>query len=220
MYKKSKKAGNVWGLVILGLIIIITAIVIVGNQDYYSDFFSGISVENSVSLVETIGGEITGPTETALTVLGYITGDIPEILIDSSNGVSAVIVVVAIWIMIFLIFGDILRTFGSFDERIAWSVAALMAIIGANLKFMTLIAASMTALFLPLGIFAAYFGIFAAFALFIAFEWGMDGIAARVVEKRMAKDALRGRETTNTVNNAINFLRGVGGNVQNEQPGE
>ncbi len=196
------------------LLLMLLVVVVVYNFDSYQNLDLG--AKEVKSLVDLFGSSVSEGFKPFLSFFGYIIGGVPQVLLDSTNEVGAVIVLVAIWLMFILMFGDIIKNFSTFSPAISWSVAVLLGIVGANLKMMSFIAAFMTAIFLPLGMFAAYVGLIGAFVVFIMVEWGSSRATEWALNKRILKDSMKGKETTNTVNNAINFFRGTGQNIQEE----
>jgi len=205
---KNKRGATTWLWVIVGIVVILTV------ASFYlgdiSSAFSQINLKNAQKVSATIQSTGNVVIDSIVKGLDYVIGEVPSNLVESSGPVNAVIVLVALWVIIILMFGDILSNFGGFSREISWVIAILLGIVGANLKMMTAIAAILTAIFLPLGIFAAYAGLFAAFVAFFAVEWGIQSMMPWVMRRKGAQEAVRAQHNTGTILNAIQHYKQVG----------
>jgi len=201
-----------WIWVIISAVFLIFAIWVIWGGDIASAFTS-IDYDRVIPLgefLEVTNDQVWGPV---VTVVGYIVGGVPDLIAGGSftdNKSSAVIVLIAIWLLIFVIFGDILRNFSSFSEPVAWTVAFLFGVIAANLKLVASVVAVLTGIFLPLGVLAAYAGLFASFVAFFAVEWGIKAWMPFVMRRKAAQQAIKANTATQSMLNAIRNYKAVG----------
>ncbi len=123
----------------------------------------------------------------------YIFGQIPQFLIDDlENATSAAIIVVAIWALFFLAFSDIFRMFGGiFSPAVGWISAGLVAVIAANLKFVSVIAIYMLTVMAAFGSLAVLVVLASTFGLFLMFHFGLSDIREMLIMRRAEESALK-----------------------------
>src|SRR5438105_1032101 len=63
-------------------------------------------------------------------VCRYLFG--PDVSVGN-DALSAAIITIALWILVFVTFSDIISTFSTFSKPISWIIGGLIAIIAANL---------------------------------------------------------------------------------------
>ncbi len=114
--------------------------------------------------------EILG-TKAFANVLRYIFGE--PLYYTGINAISAGIVTIAIWLLLFLTFSDIIATFSSFSKWVSWSVGFLIAVIAANIGLVIKIAAVLTGIFSFAGVLAVYTALGAALAAFVVVNLGI-----------------------------------------------
>lgn len=144
------------------------------------------------------------------TILGFVIGGVPNNMIMSSTALGSVIVLICIWLMFILAFGDILKNFSSFSDKISWSIAILLGIAAANLKVIGGFAAILTTIFAGLGVFAIYAGLFASIIAFFVVDWGIGGLAPWVMRRKSMQESVKSQESTDTILNAIRSYKRVG----------
>jgi len=203
------KAPNKWLVVALGIAIILIVIYYFGGtmveavKSAQAEGFQTIGATLNVA-----GDRVWGPIAT---FAGFVFGEVPNSLLASSNGpASAVIVIIALTGLIALTFGDIIKNFSSFGEGTSWAIGITLAIIAANLKVSAYLILGLTSIFLPLGVFAVYGGLFASFAAFFVVEWGIGSLAPWIMRRKSMQESAKAKETTGTILNAIQSYRQVG----------
>jgi len=112
-------------------------------------------------------------------------------LIGWTSEPSAAIIIIGIWLLLLLAFGDILTLFSMFSKPIAWVIAVVLAIIAANLKAVMFMAVILLAVSAFLGAFAVVGGIGTAFVMFILFHWGTSKFRRRLMVRRAEDVAMR-----------------------------
>ncbi|MEM4181696.1 MAG: hypothetical protein QXX68_00885 [Candidatus Pacearchaeota archaeon] len=171
MNNKGAVHPAVW--VLLGLIIIGATI---GTVSYFKNnpTLKGeikISIEPAVSIGEAIN-------QPSFNWVSFFTGKVPQFLVDKTNAISAVIIVLAIWLILLLTFGDIVAAFGTFSEKwIGWTVGTILAIIAANLNLVMLIAAWSFMFTATLGVFSVSVALAIPFIVFLLLQFGLKRVA-------------------------------------------
>jgi len=212
---KDKRAATA-GWIIVGSILILVIILAIY---YWPEIIGKANSINTgtISLKESLGAE--GTAWGSLTVvLGYIFGGVPTGLKDIAGGVSAAIVILALWGIMFLMFGDIIKNFSSFSREVAWIIAFLLAVVGANFKMVTFICSFLTAIFLPLGVLSAYIGLFTAFVVFVIVELGITSLGPWIANRREMQNKARGRAYTDTIITGMRTLGQVGEEASRGSP--
>ncbi len=184
--KRGLEVGWIVGVALVALVIVGAVIIIWGNPlSGSSRELGGITDE----LSQTQGFD-TLINENAV-FLNYIFGEVPQFLVDWTSEESAAIVILGIWLLVFLAFGDIMTLFSVFNKPIAWVSAGVLAIIGANLKLISFISVILLTLTSFLGSLAVFVAVGSAFVLFIAFHFGTSAFRRRLIIRRAEDAALR-----------------------------
>lgn len=198
----------VWWL--LGFIVVIIAITILINTPAWkiiTAFSPAVIDQTSTSFGEYLGE--------GFEFFGYLFGEIPTFLVSiTTNKWSPVIVVIAMWLLMFVTFGDIIATFGSFDSRVAWISALLITVIAANLKFVISILAFFVGILSIFGGAAVVLGIGTAFAAFIGVNLGIRSMAPWIMRRKAmmhaAKNAIETEKGAKKVSAAIKGMKEIG----------
>jgi hypothetical protein len=153
--------------VVLGVLAIVAFIVaLIYGIQFAKGFMdipslSGFDLGQYMSESEKIGDIVDNP---ALNFLSYIFGEIPNAVIDATSPVGSIIVTIAIFMILFLMFGDILDAFGTFSSRsVAWTIGIALTIIAANFKLVMIFGSVGFALVSGIGILAVLLGILVPF---------------------------------------------------------
>lgn len=114
--------------------------------------------------------------------LMYVFGSVPQAVINASSETGGAIIIIAIWFILLLMFGDILDTFGMFSkvERrdgrgkvigkyspVAWLIAFALVLVAANFKAIMYLAVLGFAITSSIGVFAALLGVLMPFLIYI-----------------------------------------------------
>ncbi|MBI3334765.1 hypothetical protein HYZ97_04735 [Candidatus Pacearchaeota archaeon] len=118
--------------------------------------------------------------------LDYIFGKPAAFLTSvTSSQYSPLIITIAIWLMLFITFGDIIATFGTFSEKIyGWLLGFLLAVIAANLKAVVYMIAFSVGLFSALGSAAVLLGVGTSFFVFLAVNFGLKQFGPFIMRRR------------------------------------
>lgn len=125
--------------------------------------------------------------------MDYVFGSPATVLTFTTNSeVSVVIITLAVWLLLFITFGDIIDVFGTFSEKwIAWSVGLLLSVIAVNLKFNVILLAFFIGIFSFLGGLAVLAGLVAAFVAFIGVNWGVRSWGPWMMRRKIMMEAQR-----------------------------
>jgi hypothetical protein len=177
MYSKKGEGRNVAGFVIVGLLLLVFLFFIV----YLTITYSKLAVNETLKWNEVIG---ENPIATLMT---YIFGDVT--MPSDVNTISATIITVAVWLLLFVTFGDIVATFSTFTPYVSWIIAFLISVIAANLGFVVKFVGAMTAIFSILGALSIYLGLGAAFVAFVVVNLGIWSLRGWVLKRRAMMSA-------------------------------
>lgn len=167
--KRGQVAGIIIGLIVT-VAVLIVVMTIVSSTGWYKnlsgDLLTGENLEGD-SFAEVTGND-------SFRWFDYIFGKIPTGIRDvAANDISAIIVIVGMWLLFFITFGDILSMFSTFSKPVAWAAAFLIALVAANLKFISWILVFAVGLFAWAGSAAVLVGMAASFVVFIAINLGI-----------------------------------------------
>jgi hypothetical protein len=170
--KFNKKGAINPGMVGLILIVGIIAIALIWSA-ISSNPSTGWTdkVTSFVSTSKPIGDAWGGGKASSVNWLSYIFGNVPQGVIDLTSGPSSVIVMILIFVILFLMFSDILSTFGTFgNEYIPWIIGFVLTIIAANIKAVMFITAFSFGLISGLGAITVLVGIATPFLVYFVFH--------------------------------------------------
>jgi len=128
---------------------------------------------------------------TKIVVLDYITGRIPAFLIEKTNEWSALIITVSMFLLLFITFGDIIATFGTFNQWVGWLAGFLMAVIAANLQFVISIITFFVGILSVFGGIAVVLGIGTAFVAFVFANFGIKSMAPWMMRRKAMHHAAK-----------------------------
>lgn len=221
--KFNKKGAVHPALVIFGVIIaFIVVLAVFGSVSTWFGNLSGSSksltsyISDSKSVyelaLEAKQASFTGPLGvnelSYLKPVSYIIGEIPQAIVDASSPIGAIIVIVLVFAILVMMFGDILDTFGTFSAPwVAWTIGVALAIIAANLKVVMLFAVSGFALVSGVGILAALLGVLVPFLIYIIlhvlFISNFKNIKNRVAFRQGVADVVGGVRASKTFAKAV-----------------
>jgi hypothetical protein len=123
------------------------------------------------------------------TILGIIFGD-PVIITTkgaATNVYSGMVIVMAVWILLFVTFSDIIGTFSTFSKGVSWVIGFLIAIIATQMNFLISSVSFFAKTFAALGSLAVFAGLGAAFLAFLAVNLGLTSLSKFVIKRRMMR---------------------------------
>jgi hypothetical protein len=123
------------------------------------------------------------------TILGIIFGD-PVIVLTqgaATNVYSGMVIVIAVWILLFVTFSDIIGTFSTFNKGVSWVIGFLIATISAQMNFLISVVSFLAKTFAALGSLAVFVGLGAAFLAFLAVNLGLTSLRKFIIKRRMMK---------------------------------
>ncbi|MBU3906903.1 MAG: hypothetical protein KKA64_01500 [Nanoarchaeota archaeon] len=184
-------------LIILGTIIGL-ALLIWGITALTKSFGSSTSVTARAGVFQQ-AGDVLGNAN--LNFLSYFIGGIPTFLIEQVGAISSFIIILGIFIMLFVTFGDIFNNFGAFSNSVAWVIAGVLAIIAANLKLVMYIAVWAFGLASGIGVLSVAVGIIVPFIIFLVLNVFLGA------QLRHLKDAATMEKGANEVSGAIKSFK-------------
>jgi hypothetical protein len=120
--------------------------------------------------------------------LNYIFGEVPIYLTAWATGVSAGIIMIGLWVVLLVTFGDVMSLFSMFRESIGWLIAVVLTIVAANVKLLTYVSVVALSLTAGLGVIAIFLSLALVFILFVGFNFGTSALRKKLIERR-AEDA-------------------------------
>lgn len=196
-------------------IIVLTIIVavIIFAIPYLSTLFSdNIAAEKAkgISGFNDIISSSSGASIALLNIADIVFGKIPNSLLDqTTSDVGAVVIAIAVWFLIFLTFGDIIATFGTFNFGISWAIGFLLAVISANLQLTTNMTLFASSIFISLGLVGLFLGLGSAFVAFILVNFGVRSAKPWLIERRALMQAATGKVGAVRTGAAIEHLGDV-----------
>ncbi len=158
----------------------------------------------------------------------FLIGDVPDLkvvrtgdefatIFSNPKGVSlfgTFIVLLCIWIMVALVFGDVLRNFSAISASLAFPIGFLFAIAAANLGVLADFVTIATQWFAMFGVVAIYIALGLSFIAFIAVESGLKFFAPWVMRRKgmqiAAKNKNHTKKNVEELKTVISGLRDVG----------
>jgi len=119
------------------------------------------------------------------TFLKYLFGEPSNV---APNATSGIIITIAVWILIWVTFSDVIATFSTFSPFVSWTAGAMIGIIAANLGLLTGLVATLTGIFAFAGTVAIYIGLGAAFVAFIAVNLGLTSLRKWILTRKAMMD--------------------------------
>jgi hypothetical protein len=201
MNKRGETTWKTLGIVFGSMALIILIIYIAGQFAG-----SGPSIVEQVKSSKTLGA-VTGVS--FLDYLSYFVGGVPDLLVQESGAGGAVVIILALFVMLLVTFGDIISTFGLFSSpSVAWVIGAALAIVAANLKGIMYLAVWAFRIIAGVGILSVAMGVLVPFVLFFLINWGiLRGVKQYFWAKKADDQALVG--LTN-IRHGMRTLAGVG----------
>lgn len=130
---------------------------------------------------------------------------------------AAAIITIAVWLLIFITFADIIDTFSTFSKGVSWGVGFLIALIVANFGGMVGFISWITVLFSWLGTIAVFVGIGASFVAFLAVNLGLVKLKG-FLQARVAMSKAAGMRSGGIkVGGAIQGMKEIGKELERDE---
>lgn len=177
-----------------------------------SDASFGDRISQTTSLSSIFGLDSDSPFR----AIDYIFGDVPQYLIERTsggsggNGISAAIIIIGLWFLLFLSFADIVRLFGTFNAVTSWISAALLAIIAANLKFVMFVGVFALSITAGLGAVSVFAGLILAFVLFLGVQFGSEKLRDFAEKKKRSEMRIRAAMGSTKAVEGLKGLKEIG----------
>lgn len=189
-----KRGASTWAVVmwvvggIIGAFLLIWIVSLFGIGDLQGKTFGDI-VGDYQTMDEALGNS-------ALKPLTYIVGGIPGLLIQEIGITASVIVMIALFVMLAVSFGDILSTFSLYSKPVAWVIGIALTIVAVNFRLLILFAYVCFGLVSGIGVISTVVGIGVPFIIFIMlnFFWLRHFSSFRVRRElqRRAEESAKG----------------------------
>ncbi len=192
------------------LIVLAIIVVVVASYAFYAfrdTIAAGVS-QGYTNMGDFVAGSVGEGTQTALNALTYLFGPVPNQLKDRTpNEVSAIIIVIAMWFLLFITFGDIFASFSTFNSGVSWAIGGLLALMAANLNGVSFLVICFSAVFVALGTIGIFVGLFGAIIAFIIVNLGITSLGTWVMKRKLLIDSTRKDLATQA--GAADFAAGV-----------
>lgn len=207
--KINKKGLNPAISIVLFLVIVVVAIFAwdyfytkPGNQFSWDDYLT-----NSAPVGDLLGYP-------GLNWLSYVVGQVPEAITVASTPIGSAIVIILVWVILLLMFGDILSLFGSFStvtpsgggtpySPVAWIIGIFLAVIAANFKVVMAFAGLGFMLISGFGALAAILGVVTPFLIYI--------VVHTLFLKELGAWFMRGKNATKFKTGVADIEQGIEG---------
>ena len=180
-----KRRRNLWIIVaIVGVLVLaLLAIALFGSSPSGKVISGYADAATTTTTAVTPGRWLPLVGSNALAnALQYIFGS--PIQYQGINAISAAIVTIAVWLLLFVTFSDIIASFTSFSKPVAWISGFLIAVITANIGFVVGVATVLTGIFAFAGTFAVFGGLIGALVAFFAVNWGISKLGKFVLRRK------------------------------------
>lgn len=125
-------------------------------------------------------------------ILNFVVGVVP-VPEGSSSGMGTLIVLLCVWGMMALAFGDIFKTLSFFSKGVSWGIAILLTIAAANLGVLSGWLVFFTKVFAGVGVAAVYVGLGASFVAFFFIETGWTKFAPWLMKRKAMQTIAKSR---------------------------
>ena len=176
--KSKRGASQAFIVIVVAIIILASVIAVISLKS--SQTTAPAQVEQSRAVWTDKLGDSAGK------VLSYVFGPIAKVTNDDT---SSMIITLAVWLLIFITFGDIISSFSTFSSYVSWGAAFLIGIIASNLGIVVGTVAWTTGVFAFLGTLAVYAGLVGAFVVFIALNLGVTSLGPFIMRRKMMEAA-------------------------------
>ncbi len=126
--------------------------------------------------------------------------------IEGVEDVSVLILTIAVWLLVFLTFGDIISTFSSFKKWISWIISLLIAIIIAQFNFQVRFVLFLSRVFSMAASTAVFVGLGGAFFAFVVVNLGLWNLRKWILHRKYLMIANKADVGSKSVSDAITHL--------------
>lgn len=121
--------------------------------------------------------------------LKYVFG-IPS---DKSTTVTAIIVLIAVWLIFFLAFGDTIAQYGFFSKGIGWVIGFALTVILANMQFYYNLLVNLLGLFSFLAGASIIVALGSIFAAMLVVNLGLGGAGTWIYKRKVLQEASKAK---------------------------
>jgi len=197
MNKKGASTSSI-ALGVVGILVLLFVFYVA----YYNGFFSNVSASKGIVWLDGAKPNIDWNSP-----LAWVLTNAFGINEQKAETSSALVVLIAVWIIFFLAFGDTLENFGLFNSRgVAWMIGFLMAVILANMNLYYNLIVNLMALFSFLAAFSVIASLISVLVAMFVVNWGISGMAIWLQNRRTLLKVAKGEAK---IKGGIRTLKGV-----------
>jgi hypothetical protein len=126
--------------------------------------------------------------------------------IEGVEDVSVLILTIAIWLLVFLTFADIISTFSSFKKWISWTIGFLIAIMMAQFNFQIRFILFLSKVFTMTASTAVFVGLGGAFFAFLVVNLGLWNFRKWILHRKYLMIANKADVGAKSASDAITHL--------------
>jgi len=144
--------------------------------------------------------------------LVYVFGE--PVSVFGSSVVSSIIVTIAVWLLLFVTFGDIISSFSTFHRWVSWVIGFLLALIAANIGLVVKVVVWAVGIFSFVGAASVFVGLGSAFVAFILVNLGVISAGRWLINRKRLLSAAEMRSKAKAggeqVRGTVEALRTIG----------
>lgn len=193
MIKDKRGKVNTFLWILLVFVILASVLYIFDvNFNIFSSTSSATFTPTLKTPQEILNGKFMGSTGAGArlitffgTILQFILGNVPTGYSALQGGdLGSLIVVLCVFGMMLLGFGDIFRNLSFFSEGISWGIAALLSVAVANIGFLADWLIWATRVMGIIGVTSLYLGLIFSFVAFMIVEFGITPLAPWLLKRK------------------------------------
>lgn len=157
------------------------------------NFLKSFQVFNNWEIKEPVWLDTNAPNVNWDSPFGWILNYVFGIDSVKAQTVSALIVLLAVWAIFFLAFGDTIEQYGFFGKGIGWIIGFAMAVILANLNMYYSLLVNLMSFFSFMAAASVIFALLSIFAAMLVVNLGIGGAGAWLYRRRLYSEAAKSK---------------------------
>jgi hypothetical protein len=185
------------------------------NQNsFFSNFFSKLYEENKYSISrDKEGWERIFPFKPLSTLFEVVFGKL--IIAKDLTETSSVIVTIALWILFFLTFADIISSFSTFQKNLSYAIAFILTILIANFGFIFNCLYFVIQFFGLLFGFSVILGLFGSFLTFLVINLGIHKLSNWALKRKTMLHLAQSKTGAESIKQSLEAIDKVGNTLRN-----
>jgi|TARA_Y100000310_G_scaffold238278_1_gene241651 hypothetical protein len=152
------------------------------RYDSSQSAYDQLWINNPTGALQTIGSYIYRAGKWFFEIiLGPISAEVRS---KVPSDASAYAVIIAIWLIVFVTFFDIINTFSTFGRGTSFLVALGLGVIAANIGWINKVFLWVAGAFISFGMFSVWISLLGAFFIFFAVNWGITGLGPWIMKRK------------------------------------